>query len=305
MRDAAADVQGRTFLAALRGLRSWRRGEERAPHKPLLLLWMLGRVQRGTGARLVPFAEAERPLRELLAAYGPPRRSHHPEYPFWHLQADGIWEVAGADRVRARASDADPPVSELRAQDVRAGFPEPLVEALRARPALVRRAARWLLDAHFPESLHADLLAATGLELGATARPEGQRRDPEFRTEVMRAYEYRCAVCGFDGALDGRVVALEAAHIRWHSHEGPSVVENGLCLCPLHHKALDLGIMGIVGDRRIALSARVHGGDTVRELLLRYHGERLREPQSRYAPPANAFVGWHTRQVFKAPARHP
>jgi len=36
----------------------WRRGEERAPHKPMLLLYALAALQRGED-RLIPFAAIE------------------------------------------------------------------------------------------------------------------------------------------------------------------------------------------------------------------------------------------------------
>ena len=62
-----------------------------APHKPLLVLYALGRWQRGL--KEVTFREAEpapdRPARE----FGPPRKSDHPEQPFWRLQRDGVWAV--------------------------------------------------------------------------------------------------------------------------------------------------------------------------------------------------------------------
>jgi hypothetical protein len=58
-------------------LNVWRRGGERAPHKPLLLLLTLARIARG-GDRLVHFGEVEEPLRTLLVEFGPPRKSQNP-----------------------------------------------------------------------------------------------------------------------------------------------------------------------------------------------------------------------------------
>jgi putative restriction endonuclease len=60
-------------------------------------------------------------------------------------------------------------------------------------------------------------------------------RRPGFAEEVLRAYAYQCAMCGFDGALGRNPVGIEAAHVRWHSQAGPDVVANGLALCALHH----------------------------------------------------------------------
>ena len=52
-------------------------------------------------------------------------------------------------------------------------------------------------------------------------------------------------MCEYDIRFGDRLPGLEAAHIRWHSHDGRDVVSNGLALCGVHHKALDLGAMGL------------------------------------------------------------
>ena len=64
----------------------------RAPHKPLLMLYALGRLERG-GRSQVTFAEAEEPLQDLLLAYGPPGTGATPQYPFRRLENDGLWTV--------------------------------------------------------------------------------------------------------------------------------------------------------------------------------------------------------------------
>jgi putative restriction endonuclease len=265
-------------------------------------LWTFGRIQQGAD-QFVAFADVEEPLRRLLAEFGPPRKSQHPEYPFWRLQRDRLWTVVGAEDARARESNTDPPVSELRRVGARGGFTPEVFELLRTTPRLVARAARLLLERHFPPSIHEDVAAAVGLDLrGVLAPPATATRDPEFRDAVLRAYEYRCAVCGFDSLLDGRSVGLEAAHVRWFAQGGPSIVGNGLCLCALHHKALDLGLLGISPVRTLLVSARATGGPAVEAQLVAFRGRPLR-PQSGAPQLGPAFVEWHTGQVFKAPAR--
>ena len=74
-------------------LNVWSHGGERAPHKPLLLLLILARKSRALPDE-VTFTEIEDTVRDLLFEFGPSRKSYHPEYPFWRLQNDGIWEVA-------------------------------------------------------------------------------------------------------------------------------------------------------------------------------------------------------------------
>src|SRR6266568_2383961 len=52
---------------------------------------------------------------------------------------------------------------------------------------------------------------------------------------LQRAYAYRCAMCGFDGRLGRNPVAIEGAHVRWHSQDGPDDLANAIALRQLAH----------------------------------------------------------------------
>ena len=79
---------------------------------------------------------------------------------------------------------------------------------------------------------------------GGTAQAGRLRsRRRGFAEEVLRAYAYQCAMCGFDGALGRYPVGIEAAHVRRHSQEGPDEISNALALCALHHALFDLGVV--------------------------------------------------------------
>lgn len=146
--------------------------------------------------------------------------------------------------------------------------------------------------------------SATVLIPSSVVRVKQRRaRDPNFRTEVICAYEQRCAVCGYNGGLVNRPLALEAAHIRWHARGGPDRVENGLALCSFHHVALDAGAIGITDDHIIKMSNNINGGPMVEEMLFQFEGRLLRRPQSPYPAPAESFVGWHWKWIFKHPPR--
>ena len=82
----------------------WKRGSERAPHKPLLLLYALAKCNRGED-RLIPYDDVDTKLRELLIEFGPTRKSYHPEYPFSRLQDYGIWELESAEHAQIRAGN--------------------------------------------------------------------------------------------------------------------------------------------------------------------------------------------------------
>lgn len=293
------------FLQRIGRINVWQRGGERAPHKPLLLLLALGRAL-GKGERLAAFEFIEDKLTDLLQNFGPPRKATHPEFPFGRLATDGLWEIPGSQEL-SRTASGDLRVKELRERNVRGGFPAPLHDLLREQPELAREAAQSLLDGHFPESLHEEIRDAVGIPptwVVRETRPS-QRRSPDFRDEVLREYERRCAVCDFDVCLGKELIGLEAAHIKWHAAGGPDEVANGLALCGLHHKALDRGALGLAADEiggyKVLVSSDVHGRSASIRWFLDYHDKPLRAPRNRSLDPDPKFVKWHQKQVFRRP----
>jgi len=83
-----------------------------------------------------------------LRTYGPSRRSYHPEYPFWHLQSDGLWEIPRGVRLQRRKGNINVSVIEMRKAS--GGFPADIDAMLRERPDLIRRLAEIILEEHFP-----------------------------------------------------------------------------------------------------------------------------------------------------------
>ena len=287
------------LLKKVAALNVWKRGSQRAPHKPLLVLYSLARLQRGNDERLIPFAEVDKQLTDLLKRFGPPRQSFHPEYPYWRLKTDGIWEVPDSEKFTRRKSSTDIPRGELLRQDAHAGFTEEVLELFKSDPAFVMETVRMILEANFPDSFHQDILDSLGLTLQIVKR---KPRDPAFRIAVIQAYEHSCAVCGYDVKLGTVDLALEAAHIKWHQVSGPDTVQNGLALCSLHHKAFDRGAIGLTDERRIVISADVYGQSWVHDWFLRFKGQSLRSPHNPSLVPCEEYIHWHQREVFQGPA---
>jgi putative restriction endonuclease len=307
-------------LDAFENIRRAQRAGVYAPHKPLLILLALARVQRGE-PRMVEFAAIEALLKQLLAEFGPSSAAKSRHYPFWHLATDGhgaLWDLSGPREVLKRPAGATPSLGELREHHIKGGFPADVDEALRHIPGLLQAVASRVLDTYFPSTLHADIVATLGLDLdGASelrdAAPaptayttaERRRRDPGFRERVLRAYEYRCCVCGFDLRIGHTPAGLEAAHIQWHHVGGPDIEPNGLSLCALHHKLFDLGVFTVEpAEHRVVFSQHAIAGNRGQQGELRHHGQRLLAPQQMDMRPAPAFLGWNQKNVFKAPARN-
>lgn len=284
-------------------LRQWSRDGVRAPHKPLLLLYALGRFQ-ADGEGELRYSAVEDDLKQLLAEYGPARPTT-PAYPFHHLTSDEVWEV----RTDTGTGSPGPRIGVLRSSGATGRLAPGLRTALSREPSLLARIARVLLDLNFPPSLHPDLCEAVGLELelaetDPAAARERRQRDRRMRELVLTAYEYQCAFCGYDGMIDSTPVALEAAHVRWWAYDGPDDVDNGLCLCSLHHKLFDKGVLGIGEGHRILVSQHFVGrSHAARDHVTALSGRPLLGPQPGVRPVAAAHRTWHTNQVFKGSPR--
>ena len=281
-------------------LRVMKRGDERAPHKPLLVLYAIGRLLQDE-ERLLPYSEVDKKLEKLLREFGPNRKIYHPEYPFWRLQNDEVWEIPGAHRIEVPTS-GNVSRGDLLDFKVSGGFTEEIAQQLQNDSSLALDIVQNMLDANFPNTIHEDILQEVGIDLTLRS-PARQKRDPNFRTNVLRAYQYRCAVCGFDIRLGLRPVALEAAHIKWRQARGPDLVVNGLALCSIHHKLFDRGAFTLSNEMEILVSEDAHGSAGFDEWLMRFHGEKLNCPQRKTYYPSEDFTRWHVREVFQGEYR--
>jgi putative restriction endonuclease len=294
------------WLDRVAHIRAWSKGGVRAPHKPLLLLYMLGRLQQLKANVPMAYSEAEKPLDALLAEFGPP----HPTtsvYPFHHLTSDGLWVV------KTSAGEGSPGATKTAMRQATGELAPNFAADLLGKPDLLSAVAHYLLDENFPQTLHQDICDQVGLNFtladeDANAGPVTptikKKRDPNFRINVLIAYEKSCAMCGFDATLDGDAPGLEAAHVRWFNIDGPDEVSNGLCLCSLHHKLLDKGVVGLTPEHTIVVSARfLAKSDAAEHFVLSLVEKPITEPQAGFDPVADEHIIWHGDQVFKAPAR--
>ena len=319
--DEIASVNRGDMWERFQALRIWAHGNQRAPHKPLLALWSIGRCLRGA-ARMAPFATVEGELARLLRSFGPNRKATHPEFPFWRMQKDEIWEIDRPNLVRTTAS-GDAHKACLVDHDIHGGLLPSVYEAFRKDPHFALRVAESLVEAHFPSTLHEAVLKSTGIEdalsnsAGRSLLGDGvlqvmdvddfvtsrrRKRNPAFRGKVLQAYAHRCAVCRFAVRLKEQPLALDAAHIRWHEAAGPAQVRNGLALCSLHHKLFDWGAFTVVEKQRVfeVLITDMAHGPGFDESLKRFQGTSLHTPTRLIERPAKEFLEWHHSEVFRS-----
>ena len=286
-------------LEKLDKLRIWQKRGQSAPHKPLLMLYALGQFSQGKEA--LSFSEVDPALRTLLKEFGPRLQRMQSEYPFWRLQNDGLWSVTADEALESRSSNTDAKKSELIKKNAIGAFAEDVRQVLRSDPQNLKTIASRLLENNFPETLHRDISASVGLNL--ETMPGKGKRSPDFRRRVLRAYESRCCVCGYDIRLGDRLAGIEAAHIKWRQAGGPDIESNGLALCTLHHKVFDLGGFTVNPNTLTLVFSQEIWGKTQRDWLLGFHGNSLIRPQSSAYLPSRNFLEWHQDTIFKGPGR--
>lgn len=292
------------WLERVAKMRRWTRGGERDPHRALLLLFALGQLQR-QGYQPLRFRDVEEPFGKLLAEFGPPKPTS-PGYPFHQLIGDGLWEVVTATGGPSPGTDS----SALRRYDAVGRLNQRFAKEAMADPGLLGQIVRIVLDINFEPSLHADLCSSVGLlpEMTDLAGGEGHlpktQRDPMLRQRVLVAYECRCAFCGFEGWIGDSVVGLEAARLRWWAFDGQDDLSNCVCLCSLHHRLLDKGVLGLTPSGVITVSRHFVGTtNAAKDQVIALIGRTALTPLGGFPPPDRRNIDWHTRQVFRGPAR--
>lgn len=296
--DKPEEGQTKSIVSKFSNLRIWTKGDQRAPHKPLLILLALANCQQGK-RRLLPFSELEEKLKELLADFGPPRKTIRTVPPFWRLTNDGVWDIPDSNKIQLQAS-GEPSKQALIKQEICGGFSKDIFEFLKNRPESLLQLAQEILSEHFPETIHEDILLSVGLQpVTSDYATLKLKRDPNFRTKVLTVYNYQCAVCGFDMRLGNNPVCLEAAHIKWHQAGGPAIEQNGMALCTMHHKMFDLGVFTLDKDYHVKVSMHVNGNCGLEEWIYKYVDKQINLPRSTNYYPEPSFTGWHVKEVFK------
>jgi putative restriction endonuclease len=116
-----------------------------------------------------------------------------------------------------------------------------------------------------------------------------------FRRTILSSYESRCCICSLEFPA-----LLTASHILpWSRNEHLRAdPENGLCLCALHDRAFDRGLITVAPSLEIVVSKRLVESKVPfsKAAFAVFHGEKIRKPR-RFAPRAEA-LRWHNENAF-------
>ncbi|MFE9458209.1 HNH endonuclease [Streptomyces californicus] len=240
------------LLRALASLKTHTREQRSSRHKPITLLWAIGRLAAGR-ERMVEWPRFRQEVAPLLRDFGLADSRVTPEYPFWHLRSSGLWDVAGIEDRKET-----PTPSRLAEEGASAGFSQDAAKVLRR--SLARAEAIGLICSTYLSELDREaLLERVGLAGYASASgglPDGEVdrgrvprrtrtssqpvRDSQLVERIKVMYGHACQVCGARIETQHSHYS-EAAHIRGLGgpHYGPDRLSNLLCLCPNHHVEFD------------------------------------------------------------------
>lgn len=132
-------------------------------------------------------------------------------------------------------------------------------------------------------------------ELGRTRTATVQVRvnQARFRKSVLVGYNSTCCISG----LQNECLLIASHIVPWsqdsHNRLNP---QNGLCLSALHDRAYDQGLITVLPDFTVRVSAKLKTKSAdafLQESLLRFDKSPIRMP-SRLAPAPN-FLAWHAR----------
>jgi putative restriction endonuclease len=231
------------------------------------------------------------------------RRSHGPDVrlPFHHLSSDGIWT----------SLDADGKPSPSRNSTRFAELPSDFLRFLND-PADRDKARHLLIAKYFTESERIALYEAIGLEVPTElaieqhasykSAYEAKRigREARFRTGVLAAYDYTCALTGHRLVTVSGASIVDAAHIHQFASSQNNDLANGIALSKTAHWLFDQGLWTISDEYRVIVSVGAFNESAPTDALLLAirHGSRLLLPKDNGLWPNPIHLGWHRSQRF-------
>ncbi len=136
-----------------------------SPHKPLLVLYAIGKLRRGE-ERLTPYFQVDEDLGKLLQKFGSEEMKDGTNYPFWRLRNDSLWEVTDEDQLLPlENSSKDVDRNILLDHNPSGGFHECIAEQLQNDDTLHSEIIDYVLDKYFDSAFHNAILQATGIEI--------------------------------------------------------------------------------------------------------------------------------------------
>jgi putative restriction endonuclease len=300
------------YLQAFRELNVNRRGSHASPHKPCMLLAVLGLAEAGqlehNEIRFGP-PLLDRYIR-LFSAVAIDSDHANPHFPFFFLRNERFWHLralpgreavlealrsAGSrsvitDNIACACLDDDLHALTLQSRTRNALRDELIVAWFGDRRFQLEEVVRQERESNLYE---------TALRKGAAQKPVPRVEEPSeparntaFRRVVSEIYDYRCAASGWRIILPDSRVMVEAAHLIPFSESHDDDPRNGIALAPSFHWALDANVIAPGTDYRWHVSKLLDDRVADNQPLLALSGKNLMLPKDEKRWPRKDALQW-------------
>ncbi|MDF0556393.1 HNH endonuclease [Kamptonema sp. UHCC 0994] len=293
-----------------------------APNKPVLLLAVIGLIQRGDIQHNQIYLSPEL-IAAFLKLWGDLEINRKADIglPFFHLKYNKFWHFkakpgyelveSSQNKVKVRS------ISAIR-QTIDYAYLDSELWKLLQHPESRNQLLLTLIDAWFSDKTAQiecslqfnafrdlqDQLFSTGGrvyqpdEITSEGEQESIVRDGAFRRTIISIYEHRCAFCGLQ-VFNSLENIVDGAHIKPFSKFYDDRINNGLSLCKNHHWAFDRFWFTLNDDFTIIVA------DTLREYspharpIKDFHGDRITLPMREEYRPRPDALQWHRQSFFE------
>ena len=293
-----------------------------APHKPALLLSVISMIEDGQIQENVIVCSEE--LKDTFGRYMATVSDRRPNIamPFFHLKTDKFWTHHPMPKQRDKLKRARKIRTLARLYELisHVTLDEELFVFL--TDAISREEIRQtLISTYFPElarDIHnliredleigeytLELLKETGFPFKVEKPPtqttirKSRVRKASFRRQIMRLYDYACAVCKMRIVTAEGNSATEAAHIISYHDLPINDVRNGISLCHFHHWAFDRGLISLSDAYRVMVSGGLSKQRKTEWLLTDLRRKKILLPDRMQNRPAPEAMKWHRENIFR------
>lgn len=249
---------------------------------------------------------------KLAPEYGNKLLIHMPIY---HLKTSGLWHLKANFGYEKMLTSRNSPKS-LKALNeyIDYAFLSPELYAAMLDPIQRELLRALLIERYFPNSSlsyhEVNTLTKPYLELqeskflyGAVDEVENEMeyevRGSLFKQQVPKIYNYRCAISGLQVNSKNSFSMVDACHIQPWALNHADTIQNGICLTPTLHRALDRGLIAISDDYRVIISEAFVEDKNSSYALSQFNRKPLLIPQSEKHAPSLEFINWHRMNTFQ------
>ena len=297
-----------------------------APHKPLLLLAVIDLIRKGqiNENKILPSPD----LAEMFLKYWSKvvtNRTYNFAMPFFHLRGrkkGRFWHLhpnAGKEE-KLKVTRKIRKVSDLH-EIVNHASLDTEFFVLLTNPQSREVIRQTLINKHFPdfkpviESIFVEeqqigeqrqllIREVTEYPFSYQVAPEPTKKENRigraaFHREIMRLYNYTCAICRLRIVTMNGESATEAAHIIPWSIAYNNDIRNGISLCKLHHWAFDKGLISLSKTYKVLVSPLMSDRQPTEWLLTEQRDKSILLPEQDLHHPAPDALKWHRKEVFR------